>query len=66
MKKNINKEIWLLISGFGIMFAVFSWLQEASIITVKLGALKGFIALITGFILYLFFRKNLYSRKRKY
>ena len=59
MKKNINKEIWLLISGFGIMFAVFSWLQEASIITAELGSLKGFLALITGFILYIFFRKNL-------
>ena len=59
MRTNIKKEIWLLISGFGIMFAVFSWLQEASIIPNELGALKGFLALITGAILFLLFRKNL-------
>jgi len=57
MKMNLEKEIWLLISGFGIMFAVLS--QESSIISNELGALKGFLALITGFILYIFFRKNL-------
>ena len=59
MNKKIKKEIWLLISGFGIMFAVLSWLQEASIMSNELGALKGFLALITGTILFLFFRKNL-------
>ena len=59
MKGNIKKEIWLLISGFGIMFAVLSWLQESSIMSTNLGYLKGVYALITGIILYLFFRKNL-------
>ena len=56
-----KKEIWLFISAFGIMFAVLSWLQEAQIIpdTNTLGALKGVFAIITGFLLYLFFRKNL-------
>jgi len=56
-----KKEIWLFISAFGIMFAVLSWLQEAQIIpdVNSLGALKGFIALITGFLLYFFFRKSL-------
>ncbi len=57
----MKKEIWLFISGFGIMFAVFSWLQESSLIpdASTLGWLKGFYALITGLILYLFFRKSL-------
>ena len=57
----MKKEIWLFISGFGIMFAVFSWLQESNIIgnVETLGPKKGFFALITGLILYLFFRKSL-------
>ena len=56
---NIKKEIWLLISGFGIMFAVLSWLQESQILVLEAGSLKGFLALITGILLYLFFRKSL-------
>jgi len=56
---NWKKEIWLLISGFGIMFAVLSWLQESSILSNYLGWKKGIYALITGFLLFLVFRKNL-------
>jgi len=56
---NIKKEVWLLISGFGIMFAVFSWLQESNLLSNELGWLKGLYALITGIILYLLFRKSL-------
>ena len=56
---NIKKEIWLLISGFGIMFAVLSWLQESGILATNLGWVKGIIALITGFFLFLYFRKSL-------
>tara|TARA_B100000902_G_C27180644_1_gene848754 strand:+ start:174 stop:347 length:174 start_codon:yes stop_codon:yes gene_type:complete len=56
---NLKKEIWLLISGFGIMFAVLSWLQEANILSKNLEWIKGLIALISGFFLFLFFRKNL-------
>ena len=41
----MKKEIWLLMSGFGIMFAVFSWLQESGLIN-NIGWLKGFFALI--------------------
>tara|TARA_Y100000814_G_C12070221_1_gene312764 strand:- start:42 stop:215 length:174 start_codon:yes stop_codon:yes gene_type:complete len=57
----MKKEIWLFISAFGIMFAVFSWLQESHLIadSTNLGATKGFIALFTGFVLYLIFRKSL-------
>jgi len=60
MKKNIKKEIWLFISSFGIMFAFLSWFQESNVIpnVIDLGWLKGLVALITGLILYLFFRKN--------
>tara|TARA_B100002019_G_C20952483_1_gene442260 strand:- start:54 stop:227 length:174 start_codon:yes stop_codon:yes gene_type:complete len=56
---NIKKEIWLLISGFGIMFAVLSWLQESQILVLEAGSIKGFLALITGILLYLLFRKSL-------
>ena len=56
---NIKKEIWLFISGFGIMFAVLSWIQESQLLLLDTGSLKGFIAVITGFILYLIFRKSL-------
>ena len=59
LKMNIKKEVWLLISGFGIMFAVFSWLQESNLLSNELGWLKGLYALITGIILYLLFRKSL-------
>ena len=58
---NNKKEIWLFISAFGIMFAILSWLQESQIIpdVITLGALKGVFAIITGFLLYLFFRNSL-------
>ena len=59
MEINIKKEIWLLISGFGIMFAVLSWLQESHLLSNELGWLKGLYAVITGIILYLLFRKSL-------
>ncbi len=59
MNRNIKKEIWLLISGFGIMFAVLSWLQESNLLSNELGWAKGIYALITGIILYLSFRKSL-------
>ncbi len=59
MTRRTKKEIWLLISGFGIMFAVLSWLQESSVLSNELGWLKGIYAVITGVILYLSFRKSL-------
>ena len=61
MKQNTQKEIWLFISAFGIMFAVLSWMQESNIIpnVIELGWLKGLFALIAGFVLYICFRKSL-------
>jgi hypothetical protein len=56
---NLKKEIWLLISGFGIMFAVLSWMQESDVLTNNLGWLKGFFALVSGCFLFIFFRKSL-------
>ena len=57
----MKKKIWLFISAFGIMFAVLSWLQESKLIpnSESLGYLKGLLALISGYILYLFFEKSL-------
>jgi len=57
MKINFKKEIWLIISAFGNMFAILSWLQESDILSDEIGWLKGFYALITGIIVYLIIRR---------
>ena len=45
--------LWLLLSSFGIMFAVMSWVQDSGIDGGVLdGTNKGFAALITGALLY--------------
>ncbi len=59
MKNSFKKEIWLFISGFGIMFAILSWLQESSILSKDLAWTKGFYAAISGFFLYRYFRGGL-------
>ena len=46
------KNFWLLLSSFGIMFAIISWLQESNIVSYDLGFYKGLIALISGIILF--------------
>ena len=53
MKKKLT-TIWLILSAFGIMFAVLSWIQESEIINPNIlsGYKKGFIALFSGLILY--------------
>ncbi|MBC8197104.1 MAG: hypothetical protein H8E60_04365 [Candidatus Marinimicrobia bacterium] len=55
------KNIWLQLSGFGIMFAILSWLQEAKLLpgVEVLGVYKGLIALGTGLILYYFVARNM-------
>ncbi len=55
------KNIWLQLSGFGIMFAILSWLQEAKLIpdAEVLGAYKGVIAIGTGLMLYFFVARNM-------
>jgi len=56
---NVKKEIWLVMSGFGIMFALLSWGQESNILSIKLNWHKGLMALVSGFFLFLYFRKSL-------
>ena len=46
------KEIWLMLSGFGIMFAILSWVQESGILSSEIGGYKGWAAVTTGLILY--------------
>ena len=57
----MKKKIWLFISSFGIMFAVFSWFQEAGLIESVdvLTWKKGVYALLTGLLLYYFLAKNI-------
>jgi len=58
---NYRKELWLLLSAFGIMFAVLSWMQESTLLpgaeTMKYW--KGILATITGIPLYFFCRNSL-------
>jgi len=46
--------LWLILSAFGIMFAVLSWAQEAHLIppSSEMGAMKGALALLSGLALY--------------
>ena len=55
-KREFYLIIWLILSSFGIMFAILSWIQEAGYLpdVKSLGMWKGVIALITGLILYWF------------
>ena len=48
----MRKTIWLLLSSFGILFALLSWFQESGIIPADIGSLKGILALFTGTVLY--------------
>ena len=52
-------KIWLVLSSFGIMFAILSWIQEGGLIPNNMGGLKGFLAIACGAILYLILPKNL-------
>ena len=56
---NFHKELWLLLSGFGIMFATLSWFQDAGVLFPEPSATKGIVALITGSILYLLVAKKM-------
>ncbi len=46
------KTSWLLLSSFGIMFAILCWLQESQFLSNDLGFYKGLFALILGIILF--------------
>ncbi len=46
-------DIWILLSGFGIMFAILSWCQEMGLFNKKnLTWEKGALALALGIVLY--------------
>ena len=60
MKKTYLK-IWLVLSSFGIMFAILSWVQESNIINpnILINHKKGVLAIITGLILYKYVAKKI-------
>jgi hypothetical protein len=53
------KFTWLYLSAFGIMFAILSWCQESGFLSKNIGSLKGFIALLSGTVLYYFVGKRM-------
>lgn len=55
--KNWSKmfDVWILLSGFGIMFAILSWCQECGILPKDLTWQKGALAVALGTMLYLLF-----------
>ena len=55
----ILKEVWLMLSGFGIMFAVLSWFQESGILSSEIGSYKGWAAVATGLVLYFLIGRRL-------
>ena len=56
---NFHKELWLLLSGFGIMFAILSWLQDSGVLFPEPSPTKGVVALVAGSILYLLIAKKM-------
>ena len=59
-KKTLTK-IWLLLSAFGIMFAVLSRAQESHILPTSevIGGWKGVLAVLTGIPLYQYVAKKM-------
>jgi len=53
------KFTWLYLSAFGIMFAILSWCQESGLFSNDIGFGKGFLALISGTILYYFIGRKI-------
>ena len=50
----MKKIFWLLLSSFGIMFAILSWFQESGLLASEMGAKKGLLAVLFGILLYIF------------
>ena len=57
---NKSKVTWLILSSFGIMFAVLSWLQESigQINFLLDGPKKGILAFFFGLLLYKYLAKK--------
>jgi len=61
MSKKTLTNIWLLLSAFGIMFAILSWAQESNILPSSevIGGFKGVLAVLTGMPLYHYVAKKM-------
>jgi len=61
MSKKTLTMIWLLLSAFGIMFAILSWAQESHILPSSeiMGGFKGTLAILTGIPLYYYIAKKM-------
>lgn len=57
---NKSKTTWLILSSFGIMFAILSWLQESidQINFLLDGPKKGILAFFFGLLLYKYLAKK--------
>tara|TARA_B100001093_G_scaffold305440_1_gene291400 strand:+ start:110480 stop:110662 length:183 start_codon:yes stop_codon:yes gene_type:complete len=57
---NKSKTTWLILSSFGIMFAILSWLQESidQINFLLDGPKKGVLAFFFGLLLYKYLAKK--------
>tara|TARA_B100000963_G_C22196019_1_gene480996 strand:+ start:379 stop:561 length:183 start_codon:yes stop_codon:yes gene_type:complete len=57
---NKSKITWLILSSFGIMFAILSWLQESidQINFLLNGPKKGILAFFFGLLLYKYLAKK--------
>jgi hypothetical protein len=49
----------MYLSAFGIMFAILSWCQESGLLSKDIGYGKGFLALISGTVLYYFIGRKI-------
>mgnify|MGYP005670646063 CR=1 FL=1 len=52
----ISLHIWLIMSSYGIMFAVLSFLEDLGCLTdikMKYNWIKGFLSILFGFLFYL-------------
>jgi hypothetical protein len=61
MNKKTLTNIWLLLSAFGIMFAILSWAQESYLLPSSevIGGFKGVLAVLTGIPLYNYVAKKM-------
>jgi len=59
MSTKYKKTLWLMLSSFGIMFAVLSWIQETGFLPAGPGWMKGVLACFFGGLLYFFLPKHL-------
>ena len=50
----MKTKLWFIISCFGIMFAILSWVQEMGLLFTEPGWHKGAVAVLSGLILYFF------------